>query len=178
MIVKTHEWTNKKVAGHLEEFPYFTIKSRIPELLKERGLKLEELADLTGIRIGGLSELANMKRSTISVPQLIVIAKVLRITDISELFEFIMPEDTAEQFEKDQAYIHDNGLLPEQDELLSWKRYENNLIKEFKKTVRKIKSDKLKAEKKAKKAAEKAAKEAAKKKAKEEAEQKEKPQAD
>lgn len=169
MIVKTHGWTNQKVADQLEEFPYFTIKCNIHDLLKERGLKLEELADITGIRIGGLSELANMKRSTISVPHLLVIAKALRITDINELIEFSMPQDTAEQFEKDQEYIKYNGLLPEQDELLSWKRYENNLIKEFKKTVRKIKSDKLKAEKKAKKEAEKEAK----RKAKEEAKQKE-----
>jgi transcriptional regulator with XRE-family HTH domain len=176
MIVKTHEWTNEKVAGQLEEFPYFTIKCNIHEILKERGLKLEELAELTGIRIGGLSELANMKRSTISVPHLLVIAKVLRITDINELIDFSMPQGTAEQFEKDQEYIKYNGLLPEQDEILSWKRYENNLIKEFKKTVRKIKSDKLKAEKKAKKEAEKEAKRKAKEA--EKAKQKEEPTTD
>jgi len=147
MIVKAHEWTNKKVAGQLEEFPYFTIKCNIAEVLAERGLSMQELADITGIRVASISELANVKRSTISVPQLLVIAKALRITDLSELFEFTMPEATREQFEADQKIIEANGLLPEQDELLEWKRYENRIIKEFKKTIKRIKREKLKAEK-------------------------------
>jgi transcriptional regulator with XRE-family HTH domain len=150
MIVKTHEWTNKKVTGQLEEFPYFTVKCKLHEILKERGLKMEELAELTGLRVATISEIANMKRSTLSVPHIIVIAKALRIIYIDELIEFIMPEDTHEQFLNDQEIIAKNGLLPEQDEILEWKRYENNLIKEFRKIVRTQKREKLKAEKKAK----------------------------
>jgi transcriptional regulator with XRE-family HTH domain len=159
MIVKTHEWTNKKVTGQLEEFPYFTVKCKLHEVLKERGLSMEELHELTGLRIATISEIANMKRSTLSIPHIIVIAKALRITDMNVLIEFIMPEDTREQFEADQKIIENNGLLPEQDEVLEWKRYENRLIKEFKKTVRTIKREKIKAEKKAQKAKEKAEKE-------------------
>jgi len=150
MIVKTHEWTNKKVTGQLEEFPYFTVKCKLHDVLKERGLKMEELAELTGLRVATISEIANMKRSTLSVPHIIVIAKALRIIYIDELIEFIMPEDTHEQFLNDQEIIAKNGLLPEQDEILEWKRYENNLIKEFRKIVRTQKREKLKAEKKAK----------------------------
>jgi len=159
MIVKTHEWTNKKVTGQLEEFPYFTVKCKLHEILKERGLKMEELAELTGLRVATISEIANMKRSTLSVPHIIVIAKALRIIYIDELIEFIMPEDTHEQFLNDQEIIAKNGLLPEQDEILEWKRYENNLIKEFRKIVRTQKREKLKAEKKVQQAKEKAEKE-------------------
>jgi len=175
MIIKAHEWTNCKVSEHLEEFPYFTIRCNLAEVLKQRGMKMEELSELTGIRIASISEMANMKRSTISVPHLLVIAKELRISDISELFEFIMPEDTREQFEHDQKIIYDNGLLPEQDEILSWKRYENNLIKQFKKTVRQVKREKINAEKKVQKEAEKEAKRKAKEEAKQ---QKESPTTD
>jgi transcriptional regulator with XRE-family HTH domain len=147
MIVKTHEWTNKKVTGQLEEFPYFTVKCKLHEVLKERGLKMEELAELTGLRVATISELANMKRSTVSIPHIMVIAKALRIIYIDELIEFVMPEDTREQFLEDQEVIAKNGLLPEQDVILEWKRYENKLIKEFRKIVRTQKREKLKAEK-------------------------------
>jgi transcriptional regulator with XRE-family HTH domain len=116
---------------------------------------MEELAELTGLRVATISEIANMKRSTLSVPHIIVIAKALRIIYIDELIEFIMPEDTHEQFLNDQEIIAKNGLLPEQDEILEWKRYENNLIKEFRKIVRTQKREKLKAEKKAKEKAQK-----------------------
>lgn len=139
MIVKVNGKTNENVTDHLEEFPFFTLKCKLGELLKERGLKLGELSELTGIRIATLSELVNMKRSTISVPHLLVIAKVLRITDVSELFEFIMPLETELQFKKDQSYIEVNGLLPEQDEHLSWFRYENRLISQFKRKIKKQK---------------------------------------
>jgi transcriptional regulator with XRE-family HTH domain len=151
MIVKSHEWTNEKVAGQLEEFPYFTVKCNLAEVLDQRGLQMAELAELTGLRKATLSELANLKRSTISLPHLIVVAKALRITDINELIEFTMPPETRETFEEDQKYIEKNGLLQSQDEILSWIRYEKRLIKNFKKIVRKWeKEQKKKAEEEAK----------------------------
>jgi transcriptional regulator with XRE-family HTH domain len=155
MIVKSHEWTNEKVAGQLEEFPYFTVKCNIAKILDERGLQMQELAELTGLRTATISEIANLKRSTLSLPHIIVIAKALRITDISELIEFTMPPGTKETFEQDQKYIEKNGLLESQDEILSWQRKEKKLIKEFKKRVKKFEKEKKKREEEEKKAKEK-----------------------
>jgi transcriptional regulator with XRE-family HTH domain len=121
MIVKVNEKTqkNEQIMSNLEKFPYFTLKCKLGEVLKERGMKMQELSDLTGIRVATISELVNMKRSTINVPHILVIAQVLRITDISKLFEFIMPEDTEAVFKEDQQTINEQGMLPEQDQYLS-----------------------------------------------------------
>jgi transcriptional regulator with XRE-family HTH domain len=124
MIVKVNEKTqkNEQIMSNLEKFPYFTLKCKLGEVLKERGMKMQELSDLSGIRIATISELVNMKRSSLSVPHLLVIAQVLRITDVSKLFEFIMPKDTEELFKKDQQTIEEQGMLPEQDRYLAIKR--------------------------------------------------------
>jgi putative transcriptional regulator len=121
MIVKVNEKTqkNEQIMSNLEKFPYFTLKCKLGEVLKERGMKMQELSDLTGIRVATISELVNMKRSTINVPHILVIAQVLRITDVSKLFEFIMPEDTEETFRNDQQVIEEQGMLPEQDQVLA-----------------------------------------------------------
>ena len=122
MIVKVNDKTNEQVKSNLERFPHFTIRCKLGEVLRERGLKLQELSDLTGIRIATISELINMKRSTISVPHLIVIAQALRIDDISKLFEFVMPEETQCIFDQDKEIIEREALLPEQEEYLSMLR--------------------------------------------------------
>jgi transcriptional regulator with XRE-family HTH domain len=118
MIIKVHDWTNERVRGELEEYPYFTIKSKLSKVLKDRGISLQELAELTGIRIGGLSELANMKRSTMNISHIVMIALVLRIDDLNELFEIIVPDDMKEDFKADQKIINKNGILPDQDKHL------------------------------------------------------------
>lgn len=112
---RIHENTSKEVFNHLIDHPSFTIKCNLTNVLKDRGLKLKELSDLTGIRIASLSELSNMKRSTISVPHILVIAKALRILDISELFEFEMHQSTRDEFIEDRGYIDNYGVLPHQE---------------------------------------------------------------
>ncbi|MHA6145776.1 helix-turn-helix domain-containing protein [Bacillus licheniformis] len=119
MLVKVPERTNEKVTGQLAQFPYFTLKCKLSEVLKNRGLTMKELSALTGIRIAALSEMNNLKRSSVNIPHLVVIAQVLRIDEISDLFEFVMPDDTKEVFERDKAIIEKSGVLPEQEEFLS-----------------------------------------------------------
>lgn len=119
MIVRYHENTTDFVKSNLERFPYFTIRCKLGEILKDRGISMTELSHLTGIRVATISELVNMKRTTISVPHLIVIAITLRITDMSELLEFTMPPETEEILKQDQQIITLNGsMLPEQDDFL------------------------------------------------------------
>ncbi|MCU4863169.1 helix-turn-helix transcriptional regulator [Bacillus cereus] len=119
MITRYHENTTDFVKGNLERFPYFTVRCKLGQILKDRGISMTELSHLTGIRVATISELANMKRTTISVPHLVVIAITLRITDINELIEFTMPPETEEIMKQDQQIITLNGsMLPEQDDFL------------------------------------------------------------
>ncbi|MHC5291108.1 helix-turn-helix domain-containing protein [Bacillus licheniformis] len=122
MLLKVHGKATESLLENLNQFPDFTIKCRLPEILKDRGMNLTELSALTGIRVSALSEFCNMKRSTISLSHLIVIAKVLRLTDISSLIEFEMSSETAERFEDDLRTIEDRGLLPEQEKVLNESR--------------------------------------------------------
>lgn len=122
MTLNVNEKTlkNDKIAENLNQHPDFLLRCKLGQILKERGFSMQEFSDLTGIRIATISEIVNMKRTTLNVPHLLVIAKVLRITEVSDLFEFIMPKATRLEFENDQKVIESNGsMLPEQDEYLS-----------------------------------------------------------
>lgn len=138
MIIKVNDKTNERVTENLNFHPMFLLRCKLGEILKERGLSFQELSDLTGLRVATISEIVNMKRTTLNVPHLLVIAKTLRITDVANLFEFIMPKDTRTEFENDQALIELNGsVLPEQEEYLYWLRRENKLIKDFQSLIKK-----------------------------------------
>jgi len=114
-----HEWINEKEKEEMNRFPSFRLRCRLRQLLKERGLTMRELHLMTGIRQTALSEMANSTRSTINIPHLTTIAMTLRLTDLNELFEFIMESDVRKQFAEDQKVIKKNGILPDQDEFLS-----------------------------------------------------------
>lgn len=118
MAIKIHERTNVKEIEGLNEFPTFGLRCRLKQLLKERGMKMWELHLLSGVRQSALSELANTTRSTINISHVTAVALALRITDLNELFEFAMDDDTREQFAKDQKEIEKKGILSDQEEYL------------------------------------------------------------
>ncbi|MFR7272408.1 helix-turn-helix domain-containing protein [Streptococcus pneumoniae] len=118
MNINLHERTSEKEIEGLSRFPSFGLRCRLKQLLKERGMKMWELHVLTGIRQSALSELANTTRSTINVSHVTAVALALRITDLNELFEFGMDEDTREQFKKDQKEIDKKGILSDQEAYL------------------------------------------------------------
>ncbi|MDA1509631.1 helix-turn-helix transcriptional regulator [Bacillus cereus] len=127
---------------NLERFPSFAVKCKLGEIMQDRGISTQELADLTGIRPATISELCNLKRTTVSIPHLTVIAMTLRIKDMNELLEFSMLPETEEIIEQDQQIIELHGsLLPEQDEYLSWLRYERKLIRKFWRIAKKKPTD-------------------------------------
>lgn len=129
MRINVNEKTNEQVKEALLRFPDFAMRSKLAQVLKARGMTMKELSDLTGIRVATISELCNMKRTTISVPHLITIALTLRITDIGELLTFIATDETREQFKKDNEEIDRLGMLQEQDEFLAKLRTEKNTKK-------------------------------------------------
>ncbi|WP_068505251.1 helix-turn-helix domain-containing protein [Paenibacillus kribbensis] len=65
------------------------VKVMLGELIKARGISLNELSHKTGVRRAALSELANEKRENINFKHIEEIADALDITDIREIITLI-----------------------------------------------------------------------------------------
>ncbi|MGE7828943.1 helix-turn-helix domain-containing protein [Paenibacillus sp. NPDC093718] len=61
---------------------------RLQDVLDERGLKQKDLAEITGIRLGTISEICNNRRSTINREHLEIIAEKLEIKEVDQLIVF------------------------------------------------------------------------------------------
>lgn len=116
--MKINGKTNEQIQDNLERFPDYTIVCKLAKILDDRSLTMSDLSRLTGIRIGSISELAKMTRTTINIPHMLVIAQTLRITNLAELFELKMSEETYTRFTKDKVEIDLQGRLSEQMEYL------------------------------------------------------------
>ncbi|MDI2585621.1 helix-turn-helix transcriptional regulator [Psychrobacillus sp. NEAU-3TGS] len=97
-------------AGLLGE-AYFTIK--IDDLLKERGITQKDLAQMTGMRVGTISELVNGKGISINKVQLFALMAALRVKSIDDLYEMQFPEDFEMTFENEQAEWKSTKEMPE-----------------------------------------------------------------
>jgi DNA-binding Xre family transcriptional regulator len=141
--LKVHEFMNETVTGALNEFPDFMVKCKLYDIMKDRGMGVQELRDLTGLRLATISDIANMKNISLNFTQLLVIAKTLRIYNLGELFEFEMSDETYQQFLEDRKEIDRQGVLPDQREILKeakterdWIKKERKLIKQFHKIIK------------------------------------------
>ncbi|WP_258296422.1 helix-turn-helix domain-containing protein [Paenibacillus peoriae] len=65
------------------------VKVMLGQLIKARGISLNELSHKTGVRRAALSELANEKRENINFKHIEEIADALDITDIREIITLI-----------------------------------------------------------------------------------------
>ncbi|URJ43952.1 helix-turn-helix transcriptional regulator [Paenibacillus polymyxa] len=65
------------------------VKVVLGDLIKVRGISLNELSLKTGVRRAALSELANQKRENINFKHIEEIAKVMNITDIREIITLV-----------------------------------------------------------------------------------------
>ena len=61
---------------------------KLAEILEERGLTRNALAEMTGLRPNVVSEICNNQRTTVNREHLARIAKALEIEDAALLFEF------------------------------------------------------------------------------------------
>lgn len=117
--MKVNGKTNEQIQENLEKFPEYRVVCKLATILEDRSLTMVELSKLTGLRVATISEIANMKRTTINIPHMLVIAQVLRITDLSELYVLEMPEATYDRFIQDKIEIEHQGRLIEQMEYLN-----------------------------------------------------------
>ena len=63
------------------------IRIKLKDALQERGMSQKELAEKSGLRANAISEMVNNQRSTINKEHAALVANVLGITDMNELFK-------------------------------------------------------------------------------------------
>ena len=62
-----------------------TVKLRLREILKERGMTQAELAKISGVRTAAISELCNQMRTSIHIEHIRKVAQALEIRDMNQL---------------------------------------------------------------------------------------------
>ena len=66
-----------------------TVKVRLREILKERGMTQAEFAALSGLRTAAVSELCNQMRTSIHVEHIRKVAEALNIRDMNEIIALV-----------------------------------------------------------------------------------------
>lgn len=102
---------------------YFVIK--IDDLLKERGITQKDLAQMTGMRMGTISELVNGKGISINKVQLFAIMVALRVKSIDDLYEMRFPEDLEKTFDDEQSEWKSTKEMP----IVVKEMYKENVLK-------------------------------------------------
>lgn len=88
---------NHIMLANLAKYDDIQIKTKVKELAAERKLTLREVSYLTGIRPNTVAALANGKFSVLNATHLILLMTAFNITDISDLIEVEMTEETYEK---------------------------------------------------------------------------------
>lgn len=88
----------------------FVIK--IDELLKERGITQKDLAQMTGMRVGTVSELVNGKGISLNKVQLLAIMVALRVTNLSDIYEVRLPDAQDEQYRVERKEWKEDREMP------------------------------------------------------------------
>ena len=72
-----------------------SVKVRLRELLKERGMTQAEFAKISGLRTAAVSELCNQMRTSIHVEHIRKVAEALDIRDMNELIALVDDDGNA-----------------------------------------------------------------------------------
>lgn len=93
-----HSASNKGVVDFLSvcDDLGITVKFKLDDRLEERGMSLRKCSELTGLRLGTLSDIMNGNKTSISFLHLWVLMISLSIQDINDLIELSFPEDIKE----------------------------------------------------------------------------------
>jgi DNA-binding Xre family transcriptional regulator len=111
-----------ETAGILKD-AYFVIK--VDDLLHERGITQKDLAQMTGMRVGTISELVNGKGISINKVQLFAIMVALRVTKLSDIYEIRLPDDQEQQFSSERQEWLNDGDMP----ITVKEMYRDNVLK-------------------------------------------------
>ncbi|NRF01917.1 helix-turn-helix domain-containing protein [Bacillus subtilis] len=128
----SHSLMNDVVIGTAKILEDAEIVLKIDDLLKERGITQQDLAMMTGMRIGTVSQIVNGKGISFNKVQLLAIMVALQVTNLSDLIEFRLPQDIKEKYEQNSKEWVETREMPfELKEL-----YRDNMVKA---TVNKLK---------------------------------------
>lgn len=84
------------------------LKLRLKELYEERGVTQKEVSEVTGIRAGTLSGLANNMRTSWDVCLLERLLVYFELKDITELIQYEPPQDVEKYLEQYNKSKEDN----------------------------------------------------------------------
>ena len=125
-LTSGHSLTNDIVSHTASYLSEATINIKLDDELKKRGLNQKELARMTGIRIGTISDFVNGKGTTFNKVQIVAIMVALRITELSDLIEIQLPYDLVEQYDKES----DNWKATKEMPNSVHEMYKENVLKE------------------------------------------------
>jgi transcriptional regulator with XRE-family HTH domain len=111
IIGGSHSLMNEIVVGTAGILGEAEIVIKLDDLLKERGITQKDLALMTGMRVGTISEIVNGKGISFNKVQLLAIMVALRLTSFSQLFEIRLPDNLYEEFEsQSREWIKDKEM--------------------------------------------------------------------
>lgn len=122
----SHSLMNEIVIGTAGLLKDAEIVIKLDDLLKERNITQKDLASMTGMRVGTISEIANGKGISFNKVQILAIMVALRLTSFSQLFEIRFPNDLLEKYEQQSSeWIADKEMPIELKEM-----YRENILKQ------------------------------------------------
>lgn len=125
MLDVSHKLMNDIVVGTARELGEAEIVIKLDDLLKERNITQKDLAMMTGMRIGTISEISNGKGISFNKAQILAIMVALRLTSFDQLFEIRLPKDIHDKYaEQSNEWIADREMPIELKEM-----YRENLLK-------------------------------------------------
>lgn len=90
------------------------VKFKLKELMKSRGISRPQLSKVTGISKERISNYCSDKAERVpNWNHIACFIIALRVTDLNELLELSMPEETEERFISEKAIWEAKGKLPE-----------------------------------------------------------------
>ncbi|PEL24353.1 helix-turn-helix domain-containing protein [Bacillus toyonensis] len=104
---------NDLLLENLTTFGDVQIKIKLKELMDKYSLTLREVALLTGLRQATISEVRSGKRQTINIAHFLLLIKAFRITDLNDLIELEMNDDTREMFDSERAEMDKRNTITE-----------------------------------------------------------------
>lgn len=87
-------------------------KFKLADRMKERGLTVRKLAELSGLRLATISELMNGKKGLVNLQHIAVLMFVLRLSDINDIVEIYVNEALREKFEAEAVDWVKTGETP------------------------------------------------------------------
>lgn len=115
LTTHVHSSANGGIIRFLEICEEYGVQTRfkLADRLEERGLTVRKCAELTGLRLGTISDLMNGKKSSVNFQHIWVLMLILGLTDINDLIEFHVPTEIKDFFNRGSSAWIRTQEIPE-----------------------------------------------------------------